>query len=57
MDTMASGADRVVESLEAIASEPMDEVTADQVDAVVSRILAQESDEAAVAVARFGSSL
>ena len=57
MDTMASSADRVVESLEVIASEPLDAVTVDHVHAVVSRILARESDEAAIAVAAFGSSL
>jgi hypothetical protein len=57
VDTMASSVDRVVESLEAIASEPLDAVTANHVDTIVSRILARESDEAAIAVAAFGSSL
>jgi hypothetical protein len=54
---MASGTDRVFESLQVIASEPLDHVTAEHVDAVLRRILAQESDEAAIPVATFGSSL
>ena len=57
VETMASGTDRVFESLQVIASEPLDHVTAEHVDTVLRRILAQESDEAAITVAAFGSSL
>lgn len=57
MEAMASGTDRGFESPQVIASEPLDRVTAERVDTVVRRILARESDEAAIAVATFGSSV
>lgn len=57
MEAMASGSDRGFESPQVIASEPLDRVTAERVDTVVRRILARESDEAAIAVATFGSSV
>jgi hypothetical protein len=57
VETMASGTDRFFESLQVIASEPLDHVAAEHVDTVLRRILAQESDEAAIPVATFGSSL
>lgn len=57
VEAMASGTDRAIESLQVIASEPLDRMTAEHVDTVVRRVLARESDEAAIAVATFGSSV
>jgi hypothetical protein len=57
VEAMASGTDRGLQSPQVIASEPLDRVTAEHVDTVVRRIFARELDEAAIAVAAFGSSV